>query len=101
MRFSVTMFGMTETYDMSFEELVKAHAETEANLAWNAMSDCNEPQPDRAEFVEMHYKNIVGGYVCEIDLDGTIIDARFPEAVKFLGAVKIKSIIADQYDKVF
>lgn len=101
MRFSVTMCGMTQKYDMSFEELVKAHAENEAGLAWNGMSDNDEPQPDRAEFIESLYKNIAGGHECEIDLDGTIFDARFPDAVKFLGAAKIKAIIAEEYDKVF
>lgn len=99
MKFTVNVFGRKFRYDMTLEELIKAHAETVFGYTENSYMDgYTEEMPSVEEFVEDVYDSVINGYTCAIALDGTEIDMVFPDEVRFLGAEKIKGIIRGVYN---
>lgn len=93
------MFGQTEYYDMTLEELIREHAELMFAYAENSFFDgYTDKLPSIEDFVNDVYDNIVNGNECEISLDGTCFDFVFPDSVRFIGTDTIKAIIRSAYN---
>lgn len=103
MRLTITIQGGSKKYDLTLDELIRAHAEARmSDLEVQYWDGCITKENALSEeaFVDSVYADIVGGKECEINLDGAYIDFVFPESVRFYTAAKIKSIIRDCHQKV-
>lgn len=96
MKFTASTCGTTKTYSMTEEQLIREYAAQRMEMFECQDIESGIPAPERSEFIESMYMDITGGDECELNLDGTVILFRFPASVHFLGADRIRSIVAER-----
>ncbi|MFA6664197.1 MAG: hypothetical protein WCS21_07775 [Lachnospiraceae bacterium] len=100
MKLDVKTCATTKTYGMTEEQLIREYAAQRMEMFEMQETESDIQAPDKSEFIESMYMDITGGETCELGINGTVVSFKFPAGVRFMGADRIKAIVAEEWYEV-